>query len=559
MTSSFRRSRPWLTLKHCLEHWREFKRNPGYRKSDEKARNDFLQFRDQRGGAGLKCNVLPGTGAQKTALIIGQAYLPFAPLEALVIKALQMAGYRTVIGGGSLPYEFLRYSWLAGNRTAYTFTDLQSEPDDAWVDSRMSGLKTLHDWLALEYQGVHVGRFTIASALRQFRVGKLPFEQSETQEVLRRILRASVRNAMAAVRLFDMIDPQCVLVMDRGYAGHGEVFDLAINRGIDTMTWNLGYKSNRLLFKRYNRGNEREHPLSPSADTWQRLRTMPWRREDGRKVREELFQCYETQDWFSMVGTQFDKKILSQQAARAKLGLAPDKKVAVIFPHILWDGSFFWGEDLFEDYTQWFIETMRAACANPRLEWVVKLHPAHLVKAKQNKDAGRPSELDVIEKNIGALPGHIKLVHPDTDLSTYSLFEMADYAVTVRGTVGIESALFGIPVVTAGTGRYDRRGFTLDSTTREEYLHKLATLESFAALSPEQVEIVERYAYGAFFCRPLRLSCASLEFERDAIATPKFTVRCATRQQWFDAPDMRLLSSWIADGKTEDMFMPPQE
>ena len=120
---------------------------------------------------------------------------------------------------------------------------------------------------------------------------------------------------------------------------------------------------------------------------------MPWNREYGEKVRRELFQCYQTQDWFSFVGTQFDKKLLSQEMTRKKLGLSFDQKVAVIFPHILWDGSFFYGEDLFDDYTEWLVETILAACANTRLQWVVKLHPSHLVKVKQANNPDKPAEL----------------------------------------------------------------------------------------------------------------------------------------------------------------------
>jgi hypothetical protein len=235
------------------------------------------------------------------------------------------------------------------------------------------------------------------------------------------------------------------------------------------------------------------------------------------------------------------------------LGLSSDKKVAVIFPPILWDASFFYGKDLFDDYSHWFVETLRAAAANSRLQWVVKLHPAHIVKAKQDNNQGKPAELNVIERTFESLPAHVKLVHPDTELSTYSLFEIADYAVTVRGTVGIESALFGVPAVTAGTGRYDRRGFTLDSSTREEYLEKLAKLEKFSRLSAEQVELAERYYYGVFSCRPLTLSSVSLEFARDEMATPKVIVHCHTRDEWLAAPDMRRLAGWLADGKAEDM------
>ena len=94
---------------------------------------------------------------------------------------------------------------------------------------------------------------------------------------------------------------------------------------------------------------------------------------------------------------------------------------------------FFYGEDLFDDYTQWLVETIRAASANPRLQWVVKLHPSHVVKAKQANNSDKPAELKVIEQVFGTLPAHLKLVYPDTDISTYSLFEIADYAVTVRG------------------------------------------------------------------------------------------------------------------------------
>lgn len=473
-----------------------------------------------------------------------------------MMKALQLAGFQTVVVGNRR-YDFLRYGWLAGNKIALEWWDFGPQEDPEWVDRQLGRLVTLHDWLNLEYEGVHVGRFTIATALRRLKVGKLNYTDASIQATLRQILESSVEFTRAGVRLFQEIKPDCVLVLDRGYSGYGEAFDLALNQGIDTITWNTGYKSNRLVLKRYHLGNERDHPLTLSKESWRRLCSIPWKLEYGQKVREELLQCYQTQDWFSSVGTQFDKRILSREMTRKTLGLSSDMKVAVIFPHILWDGSFFWGEDLFDDYTHWLVETIRAASANTRVQWVLKLHPAHIVKAKQGNNAEKPAELKVIEQMFGTLPAHLKLVYPDTDISTYSLFEIADYVVTVRGTVGIESALFGIPVVTAGTGRYAGRGFTLDSSTREEYLQKLATLETYPRLSSEQVELAERFAYGTLFRRPLTLSSASLEYERDAVATPKVTVHCQTREEWLRSSDIRPLADWLADGKAEDMLVLP--
>jgi len=529
-----------------------------YRAHNRIAVADFHQFYRQDGGLGLRHNLLPGGSKPKTALVVSQGYLPYARLELLMIKALEMAGYKTVMVGNR-GYEFLRYFWLTGNKTPYELADFSSQGDPEWVNQQVGCLTTLNDWLALEYQGAHVGRFTIASALKRLRVGQLDFADPSIKKVLREMLESSVRDTMGAVKLMRFIKPDCVIVMDRGYSGYGEVFDLAISQGIDTITWNTGHKSNRLVVKRYHLGNERDHPYAPSAESWQQLCSIPWKPDYGRQIRHEIFQSYETEDWFSVYGTTFNKKILPKHQTRQKLGLSSDTKVAVIFPHILWDGSFFSGKDLFDDYTQWFVETVRAASANSRLQWVLKLHPAHLAKNKRSNNLGKIGELNAIESAFGSLPGHVKLVYPDTDLSAYSLFEIADYAVTVRGTAGIESALFGVPVVTGGTGRYDRRGFTLDSSTRQEYLEKLATLETFPRLSPEQVELAERYYYGVFSCRPLRLSSASLEFARDDLITPKVTVRCQTRDQWLAAPDMLRLAGWLADGEAEDLPFCHQE
>ncbi len=554
MLTALKRKRAYQTLKH----WRYLLQDPEYRRRDRTARMDFERFCHKRGGWGLRHNLRSPGPTRKTALIVSQYYLPLAKVEALIMKAMHMAGFETVVVGNRR-YDFLRYGWLAGNKTVYEFSEFARESDLEWIEEQFGRLATLQDWLALEYEGAHVGRFTIASTLRRLRVGQLDYQDPSTRDTLRRILESSVHSARAGIRLLEEIKPDCVLVLDRGYSGYGEVFDLALNRGIDAIVWNVGYKSNRLILKRYSLANERAHTYEPSLESWRRMSAIPWKPEYGESVRDEIARCYQTQDWFSFIGSQFNKPILSPCMTRQKLDLTDDKKVAVIFPHILWDGSFFYGKDLFNDYTHWFVETLRAAAANPRLQWVVKLHPAHLVKAKQLNDTRRPSELDVLERAIGALPPHVKLVHPDTDLNTYSLFQIADYVVTVRGTVGMEAPVFGIPVVTAGTGRYDRRGFTLDSSTREEYLQRLATLESYPRLSADQVEIAERLAYEVLCCRPLRLSSVSLEYERDEIATPRVTVNCQTREQWLVSPDMQQLAAWLADGKTEDMLVFPAE
>jgi hypothetical protein len=524
--------------------------------ADHAARAEFDRFCHQQGASALRLKLNPNGKARKRALIVNHPHVPVAKIEAIIIKALEAAGFETVtISVGR--EDLLRYHRLAGASTV-TWTDfgVGGETDTAWVDQQLARVSNLHDCLALKYRGVHVGRFAVATVMRTLRMGQLDFADPSTRAELRKTLGESVKFALAGSRALEQLKPDCVFSVDRGYIGQGELFDLALDKRIDTLVWNVGYKGNLLYFKRHSLANERDHHASMSASSWARIRSMPWKEEYGRQVREELLRCYQTQDWFSFVGAQFGKALTSPETAKSRLGIAPDRKVAVIFPHILWDSSFFWGEDLFENYAQWLAETIRAACANDRLDWIIKVHPTHVVKSRRDSAHARPQELDVIEDTVGAVPPHVKLLYPQDDISTYSVYELADYAITVRGTSGIEASLFGVPVITAGTGRYAERGFTVDSSTKEEYLDKLRTLETLPRMTPKQIELAERYAYGVFFSRPLQLKSVSLEYERDAVASWRVAVHSKTREDWLNAPDIRQFAEWIS-ASDEDMFFCP--
>lgn len=241
---------------------------------------------------------------------------------------------------------------------------------------------------------------------------------------------------------------------------------------------------------------------------------------------------------------------------KQRLGLDPGKKTAIVFPHIFWDGTFFYGTDLFGSYEEWFVETVRAACANEQVNWVIKVHPANIVKNVREGFQGEPSEVVAIRKHIGQLPAQLFIIPADSDINTFSFFKLMDYCLTVRGTVGIEAASFGIPVLTAGTGRYEHKGFTMDSESREQYLERLAHIQEIPPLTVAERELAERFAYGVFVSRPLSLTTVTLEYEKDAKATTKTRINIATREDWLNAPDLRAFADWVADSRQLDFLMP---
>ena len=298
------------------------------------------------------------------------------------------------------------------------------------------------------------------------------------------------------------------------------------------------------------------HPASLSSDTWRDLRARSWSDAERQRLHQELVGSYQSGEWYSEVGTQFHTARQDAAEVRRALALEGGKKTAVIFPHIFWDGTFFYGTDLFESYEEWFLETMKVAYANRQVNWIVKIHPANLVKNARDGVGSEPSEVLAIRSLGEAVPSHVRIIQPDSNISTLSLYSVMDYCVTVRGTVGIEAASFGVPVFTAGTGRYDRRGFTIDSDTRREYLDRLRLIHETPVLSADERDLAERFAYGIFLARPFTLRTVTMEFQRDAKVSLHSVVRLPKGQSPAAASDLRLLTDWVRSG-AED-FLSPQ-
>jgi hypothetical protein len=289
---------------------------------------------------------------------------------------------------------------------------------------------------------------------------------------------------------------------------------------------------------------------------WHRLLEMPWSAENDQAVVDRIAANYVSGAWYNRQQLQEGKIIVSAADTRRMLGLDPSRKTAVVFSHILYDATFFYGESLFEDYEQWLVETTRAAIANPRLNWVIKVHPVNVWRSRMDGVKLVQLESQTLHRHFGAHPGHVKLMAADTPVNTFSLFEVADYGLTVRGTIGMELPCFGIPVVTAGTGRYAGRGFTIDPASPEEYGAVLAGLQDFSRLNDEAVRRARLHYYGALDLRPVPTRSFEFDYHADQkrAAAPAYDVILTRRadETLLQSEDLGRLVKWMTqDGSAE--------
>jgi len=521
---------------------------------------DYLTFKMKYGH--ILSDQPRGPVPSKTLLMVGiHGFIPCVKIEAILAKALQANGFDPVIivnrGGWAV-----RYWRLCGFRKFIYWDDLveqtarQSAPEDIPPQRGM----TFRNFLELEYHGVDTGRHVLSSISRTLHRGKIDLECVEVRSLLQELTPYSYKAVRAAEALLDKVRPEVMLFAERGYTPFGEISDVALKRKINVIQWDISSRDDAISFKRYTYETRRAHPYSLSPESWTSIKEMKWTEDLDRWLFREMEDSYATGKWFNYQRLQHGKKVKSREEVSRELGLDFNKRTAVIFPPVLWDASFSWGEGLFDDYEEWFVETVRAACANTAVNWIIKLHPVNVWRMEADGYKAQLPEIAVIRDGVGTLPRHVKMVYPDTPINTFSFFYTADYAVTVRGTIGLEMASFGIPVVTAGAGHYSGLGFTVDPADRRDYLTKLAQIHDLRPLTSEQREFAKKYIYAFIRLRPFQFRTYKPVFsDRRNVFHPlngSIELNVKTARELEDAEDLRSFTEWAASGEKLDFMMP---
>jgi hypothetical protein len=516
----------------------------------------FLQFKREYGDV-LRHRLYSASHKQKTILIANgsQGWLE---VGLGFIKALEIAGFESVVPLNQEIRTFREHYRLAGIKSPHTWSEFYDPPDLAAAEAVIGRCGSIEDLLIYEYRDARVGRFAISTALRKYRASSLDLRSAQDRRILIKHVASGMASATAAQRILQKVRPEKALIMDPVYTPQGEIFDNCLANGIDVMTMDLARRINTMMLKRYTINNRNTHPASLSSESWRLIRAMDWTDAHREHLQRELYNIYANGDWYNVkCGKSSRQDFISADDIRERLSLDRAKKTAFIFPHILWDASFSWGTTLFDSYEEWFLETVRAACENDQVNWVIRIHPHHVGKSLAEGFQGEPAEVVTLRKHFAGFPPHVFVVPADSDICTYSLFELMDYCLTVRGTIGIEAASLGIPVLTAGTGRYDHKGFTIDSETREEYLTRIAHLQEIQPLLPAQREQAERFAYGIYILRPLPLTSFNVELGKEDDPENNFTktrFNIRTKEDWYRAPDLGAFTKWVTASREEDFL-----
>lgn len=413
------------------------------------------------------------------------------------------------------------------------------------------------DFKRLRYQDAPIGEIALSTYSRNCGTGVIDLSKPGVRKFVEQWIAQIVQGIHIANAIFESHDVRLAFFTEVFMEEYGAFYYAALAKGLNVTRFAGTVRDEAIIVQHLSRSNDRMHHSSLSASSWAWVKAQPYTPAIDAALHKNFMDRY-GERWHRSKRNQPGTQILDRDEARRQLGIPLDRKVAVIYSHILYDTLFFFGTDLFSNYAEWLVETVRVACANPHIDWLIKVHPSNLWRGELNTLLnGRYEEERVIEQAIGKLPPYVRIVPASTKINPYTWFQLADYGITVRGTSGLEMAALGGAVITAGTGRYEGNGFTIDPPNRDAYLELLSRLPDLPDPTVEQKELAKRYAYSIFALKPFTVPSLvpRLKTGKQRVVASDDIIYCPA--PWAKSslpPDLQGFSDWLVRPESQDLL-----
>jgi len=388
--------------------------------------------------------------------------------------------------------------------------------------------------------GVAVGEHAYAGALRYFASGNLE-KEALGEQVVRRYFEAAILTAEGVKQLTHQFQFESSCFNHGIYCPQGVVGEVL--RKVDTriVNWNIAYRKKCFIFS--HEDTYHHTLLDEPVEAWE---SIPWNSEIEAEISEYLSSRRQgSNDWIwfhEKPDERFDR-------ITSELGLDNTKPIIGMLTNVMWDAQLHYRANAFPSMLSWVIDTIEYFINRPELQLVIRIHPAEV----RGTLPSRQPLLDEIHKVWQELPQNIKIIAPESQISTYAVMEHCD-SVLIYGTkTGVELTSIGIPVIVAGEAWVRNKGITLDASTREEYIELLNDLPLGERLDEETRLRALKYAYHFFYRRMI-----PLDFMEPTGAWPPYCPSIKSLEQLMPGADSGL--DLVCDGiMKQSPFVYPAE
>ncbi len=292
-----------------------------------------------------------------------------------------------------------------------------------------------------------------------------------------------------------------LFINDLSYSHNYAFIKAAFEASIPVFYYSTGFKPNQLFIRSVLSEEDLIHCVTAPEHSCNRSR-LPLHR--ARQTLSAYYQKCMGQDTYAGArgGWSSARTTMVQHLSQR---FNTEKKIIVIFSHVLFDANGAYGVDLFSSMEAWLRETLAWYCrfGDDECFVVVKEHPANKFKVEAINGRRPPCSERLIfdELDLANYPDRFGFLADEDCVPTSQVLQEAAGCITVRGSVAVEAAAHGIPVMVAGSSRFSGRGFVIEPSSQLEYFLALNKFYKVSAQNRGRfISKATRYAECTLYC-----------------------------------------------------------
>ncbi len=351
--------------------------------------------------------------------------------------------------------------------------------------------------LDFQYMGVNVGVHAKVATIRFFLYGRINLSNPKEESVFREKLVYAMIAVKVASNIIEKEKPDTIFMLHGIYSSWGPFLSYFRNQGKDTYVYDN--KLSKLGYFTFHHNCEPYKIFGQEA--WLDFSRFPLKKEEESQLKSYLDKRFKGKlgEYLMYKGDFGDSN--AKNSILKSLFKGNYARRYVMYPNVAWDGNIKgYTSEVFEDMFDWLDKTVEFFKKNRNYQLIIKSHPAEIITDKCNT-----SVATYMEERHGPLPENIVVLKPDVAIKAYDLANPDILSITYDGTIGLELALSGLPVLVAGDSHYREAGAVKKIETLNEYYKLLKNPGELISFTKEHIELAKKYAYFYFFKSMVRV------------------------------------------------------
>lgn len=356
------------------------------------------------------------------------------------------------------------------------------------------------DYKSYHFDGVNIGEDAYASILRVTYLGRIP-NGKIGEKLKKRYLISGIQTVIAYQKIFNQSKPDRIVCIHGIYQTHGLVVKVAKKLGIPVIV--LGGGGIRKDTVLACHGETYHHQLIDEDNS-------VWMQNKFNSEIEKKVIDYANEKRFN--GSSVDylnyhpnpendiNNILSQ------LQINNDKPIVTMYTNVIWDAQILYKSNVFINIYDWVTETINFL-QDQDVWLLIRIHPAEVKGGNPSKEKME----EQIKKIYPELSRNIRIIPPESDISSYSLSEISKLNIIYGTKMGLEIALMKRPVMVCGESFSRNKGFCIDINSKHEYRNYLTDIsnKNYEIDIEDKYRLAIKYAYYLYFQKMIDLPYSS--------------------------------------------------